>query len=210
MKTMFAALSLFFSLVIQAQTLPETGEFSVGDKLIYQTKASGKSSKYEFVFNEVNQSLVKGIATIDGKRMEFESPAHGYLGKEFCLADVMECEWTPAVKLFDKNTKIGDKWTITTTVKLKNNTIVDEAIEFKAEKFEKVKVAAGEFDSIRVFAAGSIKAKVEKGDVYNGTLRMTTWFGMINNRLVLIKREYTNTFKQPFSQELLKLPELAN
>jgi hypothetical protein len=210
MKTMFAALSLFFSLVIQAQTLPETGEFSVGDKLIYQTKASGKLSKYEFVFNEVNQSLVKGIATIDGKRMEFESPAHGYLGKEFCLADVMECEWTPAVKLFDKNTKIGDKWTITTTVKLKNNTIVDEAIEFKAEKFEKVKVAAGEFDSIRVFAAGSIKAKVEKGDVYNGTLRMTTWFGMINNRLVLIKREYTNTFKQPFSQELLKLPELAN
>lgn len=210
MKAFIYLTTLLFSLAIQAQTFPEAAEFAVGDKLTYQTKASGKSSKYEFVFTEVSSSQVKGTASIDGKQMEFESPAHGYLGKEFCLADVMECEWSPPVKIFEKTTKVGDKWTATTNIKLKNNTVVDEAIEFKAEKFEKVKVPAGEFNSIRIYATGTIKAKVEKGDVYNGTLKMTTWFGVINNRLVMIKREYTNSFKQPFSQELAKQPEIVN
>ena len=210
MRAFFYLSALLFSTVLQAQTFPDAADFTAGDKLTYQTKASGKSSKYEFIFTEASVSQVKGTASIDGKQMEFESPAHGYLGKEFCLADVMECEWSPSVKLFDKTTKVGDKWTATTNIKLKNNTVVDEVIEFKAEKFEKVKVPAGEFESIRVYATGTIKAKVEKGDVYNGTLKMTTWFGVVNNRLVMIKREYTNSFKQPFSQELSKLPELVN
>ena len=210
MKVFSYLAALLFSLAVQAQTFPESAEFAAGDKLTYQTRASGKSSKYEFIFTEASSLQVKGTTSIDGKQMEFESPAHGYLGKEFCLADVMECEWTPAVKLFDKNTKVGDKWTVTTNIKLKNNTVVDETIEFKAEKLEKVKVPAGEFESIRVYSTGTIKAKVEKGDVYNGTLKMTTWFGVVNNRLVMIKREYTNSFKQPFSQEISKLPELVN
>lgn len=210
MKVVFYLAALFFSSVVQAQTFPETAEFTAGDKLTYQIKASGKSRKYEFIFSEVSSSIVKGTASIDGKKMEFESPAHGYLGKEFCLADVMECEWSPPVKLFDKTTKVGDKWTATTKIKSKNNTVVDEVIEFKAEQFEKVKVPAGEFESIRVYVTGTIKAKLERGDVYNGTLKMTTWFGVVNNKLVMIKREYTNSFKQPFSQELLKLPELIN
>ncbi len=210
MKILFYLAALFFSSVVQAQTFPEVVEFTVGEKLTYHTKASGKSNKYEFIFTEVSSSQVKGTASIAGKQMEFESPAHGYLGKEFCLADVMECEWSPPVKLFDKTTKVGDKWTATTNIKLKNNTVVDEVIEFKAEKFEKIKVPAGEFESIRVNATGTIKAKVEKGEVYNGTLKLTTWFGVVNKRLVLIKREYTNSFKQPFSQELEKAPDAPN
>lgn len=190
-----------------AQSLPEFSEFMPGEKLTYQTKASGKTSKYEFVFAEVNSSTTRGTVSIDGKQMEFESPAHGYLGKEFCLADVMECEWTPPVKMFTKDSKLGDKWSATTTVKMKNNTVVDETIESKVEKFEKIKVPAGEFEAFRVSSTGSIKAKVEKGDVYTGTLKMTTWFGVVNKRLVLIKRDYTNSFRQPFTQELSKLPE---
>jgi hypothetical protein len=210
MRPFFYLSALLFSTFLQAQTFPDAVNFTAGDKLTYQTKASGKSSKYEFIFTETSASQVRGTASIDGKQMEFESPAHGYLGKEFCLADVMECEWSPPVKLFDKTTKVGDKWTATTNIKLKNNTVVDEVIEFKAEKFEKIKVPAGEFESIRVNANGTIKAKVEKGDVYTGTLKMTTWFGIVNNRVVMIKREYTNSFKQPFSQELAKQPEITN
>ena len=196
--------------VAHAQTLPESTNFQVGDKLIYQTKASGKTSKYEFVFTEADSSHVRGTASIDGKQMEFEAPAHGYLGKEFCLAEIMECEWSPAVKIFDRSTKLGDKWSDSTIIKMKNNTVVEETIESRVEKFEKVKVPAGEFESFRIDATGTIKAKVEKGDVYTGTLKMKTWFGVVGNRLVLIKREYTNSFRQPFLQELSKLPELAN
>lgn len=210
MRIFFYLTALLFSTLLQAQTLSDAADFTAGDKLTYQTKASGKSSKYEFIFTEASSSQVKGTASIDGKQMEFQSPAHGYLEKEFCLADVMECEWSPPVKLFDKTTKVGDKWTATTNIKLKNNTVVDEVIEFKAEKFEKIKVPAGEFESIRVNSTGTIKAKVEKGEVYNGTLKLTTWFGVVNKRLVLIKREYTNSFKQRFSQELEKAPDAPN
>lgn len=194
----------------QADTFQDFSEFAAGDKITYQIKFYGKSSKYEFAFSDVNSSLVKGTASIDGKQMEFEAPAHGYLGKEFCLADVMDCEWTPAVKLFDKNTKLGDKWSVTTVIQMRNKTIVEEVIESKAEKLEKIKVPAGEFETLRVYSTGTIKAKAEKGEVYNGTLKMTTWFGIANKRLVMIKREYTNTFRQPFSQELSKLPEILN
>lgn len=207
MKKIFLFSLIAFCGIASAQSLPEFSEFTAGEKLAYQTKASGKTSKYEFVFTEVNSSIARGTVSIDGKQMEFESPAHGYLGKEFCLADVMECEWTPPVKMFDKDSKLGDKWSGSTIVKMKNNTVVDETIESKVDKFEKVKVPAGEFEAFRISSTGSIKAKLEKGDVYTGTLKMTTWFGVVNKRLVLIKRDYTNSFRQPFTQELLKLPE---
>ena len=210
MKLVIYLITFLISLQIQAQTLPEAGEFVAGDKIIYKTKVLGKSSRYEFVFTEVGRTHVKGDVSIDAKQMEFESPAHGYLGKEFCLADVTECEWYPAVKLFDKNTKPGEKWTAIVNIKLKTNTIVDEEIEFRAESYEKVKVIAGEFETIRVVATRTIKAKLEKGDIYNGTFKMTTWFGVADNRLALIKREYKNSFKQAFSQELEKISKISN
>jgi hypothetical protein len=102
MKVAFYLFALAFSLNIQAQTLSESKEFTAGDKLTFQTKGPGKSSKYEFIFTEVNSSMVKGTTCIDDKQTEFGSPSHGYLGKEFCLADVMGCEWTPPVKLIEK------------------------------------------------------------------------------------------------------------
>lgn len=208
MKQIFIIALMLFSTNVFCNPFVETEEFKVGDKITYQTKVGAKSSKYEFTFTEVNSDNVKGITTINNKQMEFESPAHGYLGKEYCLADIMECQWDLPVKLFDKSTDVDSKWTGSTKVKMQNNTVVDEVIDFKAEKIEKIKVPAGEFDSIRVQANGSIKAKIEKGDVYNGTLKMTTWFGVVNKRLILIKREYTNSFKQTFTQELLTLPEI--
>lgn len=193
-----------------AQTLPAYEEFKPGDKLTYNTKVGFKSSKYEFIFQEVSPTFVKGITTMDGKQMDFEAPAHGYLGKEFCLADVMACEWTPPVKLFDQSTQLNDKWSATTIVSLQNKVLVEEVITHSAEKFEKIKIAAGEFGAIKISATGSMKAKTPKGEIYTGSLKMTTWMGVANNRLVMLKREYSNTFKQSFLQELSKPPELAN
>lgn len=193
-----------------AQSLAQFSDFVSDDKLTYKTVADFKKGTYEFKFTEITPNSVKGIATYDNKKMEFEMPAHGYLGKEFCLADVQECEWKAPLKMFDKDSKLNDEWTGTTLVTLRNKTLVDEVLKSKVEKFEKIKIQAGEFDAFKVYTTGSIKAKLANGDTYTGTLWMSTWFGVANNRLVLLKREYKNTFKQSFTQELAKLPEISN
>ncbi len=209
-KALLVSVVAMASTIAVAQTLPAFEDFKPGDKLTYNTKVGFKSSIYEFTFAEATPAIVKGVASIDGKQMEFQAPAHGYLGKEYCLADVMECDWTPPVKLFDKSIQVADKWTSTTLVSLQNKFLVDEVLESKADKFEKIKIAAGVFDAIKITSTGSIKSKSPKGETYSGSLRMTTWVGVSNNRLVMLKREYSNTFKQSFYQELAKVPDIVD
>ena len=210
MKKIFFAILTFISVASYAQTLPAHSDFAPGDKLTYNTRVGFKNGKYEFIFSEVTSNFVKGIAIYDNQKMDFEMPAHGYLGKEFCLAEVMECNWTAPVKMFDKDSKLNDKWAGTTVVTMQNKSLIEEVLESKVEKFEKIKIKAGEFDAFKVYTTGSIKAKLAKGDVYTGTLKMSTWFGVANNRLVLLKREYKNSFNSTFIQELANLPEIAN
>lgn len=192
-----------------ATPLPEFEEFAVGDKLTYQTRADGRSSSHTFTFSESNPAGVKGTVEIGGQKMTFEAPAHGYLGRELCLAQVMTCEWTPPVKMFDRTLKINDSWNATTVVNTGKKILVDEVLQSKVERADRVKVPAGEFDALLVLVSGTIKATTERGDVYKGTLKMRTWFGVVNKRLVLIKRDYENSFGDTFTQELAKLPELA-
>lgn len=208
-KIIFQILLIFISFNSIAQTLPSYSDFVPGDTLTYNTKAESKNGKYEFIFTDVTSDYVKGIAIYNNKKMDFEMPAHGYLGKEFCLAEVVECEWKAPVKMFDKDSKLNDKWTGSTLVSLQTKTLAEEVLESRVEKFEKIKIQAGDFDAFKVYTTGSIKAKLATGEVYKGTLKMFTWFGVANNRLVLLKREYKNSFNSTFSQELAKLPELA-
>jgi len=113
--------------------------------------------------------------------------------------------------MFDKNTKLGDTWQVTTDIDLEEPSIVQEDLYFKAEKVEKIKIAAGEYDAMRVDTTGVIRWKSKKNnDSATATLTMTTWYGVANQRLVMLKRDYKNTFKGAFTQELMKKPELSN
>jgi len=202
---------LFSSLYAFAQEIGEYEDFKPGDVLTYSTKAEGKAGEYIFSFTEVQDGAVKGVTTFMGKKMQFESPAHGYLGKEFCLAEVAECQWTPPAKLFDKNDKLNDKSKMFTRVDIKgtDTAYAEEELSNTVEKIEKIKVPAGEFNAFKVKTTGTIKAVLKNGKTYPGTLNMTTWYGVVNQRMVMIKREYTNSFKGDFMQELSKIPEIA-
>ena len=198
-----------FTASARAAPLSEFGEFAPGDKLTYQTRADGRTRTHTFTFSESSPTGVKGTVEIGGQQMTFEAPAHGYLGRELCLAQVMTCEWTPPVKMFDRTAQVNDTWNTTTVVTTGKKILVDEILESKVERADRVKVPAGEFDSLLVLTTGSIKATTERGEVYKGTLKMRTWFGVVNKRLVLIKRDYENSFRETFTQELAKLPELS-
>jgi len=135
------------------------------------------------------------------------------LSKEFAPGGpyFQKAEWKPAVKIFDKNTKLGDTWQVTTDIDLEEPSIVQEDLYFKAEKVEKIKITAGEYNAIRVDTTGVIRWKSKKNnDSATATLTMTTWYGVSNQRLVMLKRDYKNSFKGAFTQELMKKPELSN
>jgi len=196
-----------------SQELGNFDDFKPGDKITYSVKTPSSTGEYVFTFTETSPNQVKGVATIAGKKMDFEAPAHGYLSKEFAPGGsfFQKAEWKPAVKMFDKNTKLGDTWQVTTDIDLEEPSIVQEDLYFKAEKIEKIKIAAGEYDAMRVDTTGVIKWKSKKNnDSATATLTMTTWYGVSNQRLVMLKRDYKNTFKGAFTQELMKKPELSN
>jgi hypothetical protein len=202
MKILLALIFSAVALPTTAQMLQTYETYKTGDTISYATRVGLRSYLHEFQIQEVLSGRLKGTVTIDNKKMDYEAPAQGFLGKEFCLAKIMECEWTPPVKIFDNDLKVNDEWSLATRVKMQDGTVVDEQIQSVADKFERLSVPAGEFDSIRISSNGEIKATAANGVVYVGTLKMTTWAGVVNGRLVMLKRTYSNSFRQSFSQEL--------
>jgi hypothetical protein len=204
LKYMAVAISLTFSFSITsfAQRLPDFEDFKAGDVIQYSLKIPGKFESFEYQITEASSSGLKGLVVRGTKSNEFTAPKNGYLEKEFCFVNGQKCSWSPAVKFFDGEMKVGDKWKSTYVV-TSEEALVDQSIEHKVEKFEKIKIKLGEFETYRIFASGPMKATLFKNnEVLKGSLKMTYWVGVFNKRLVILKREYSNDFRQSFSQEL--------
>lgn len=207
LKNWIVAINLIFSFSITsfAQLLPDFEDVKAGDVIQYSMKIPGKSELFEYQITEVSSLGIKGQVVKGTKSNEFTAPKNGYLEKEFCFVDGQKCSWSPAVKFFDGEIKVGDKWKSTYVVTTEE-ALVDQSIEHKVEKFEKIKIKLGEFESFKIFASGPMKATLLKNnEVFKGSLKMTYWVGVFNKRLVILKREYSNDFRQSFSQELLAI-----
>ena len=205
LKFLAAAISLIFSITSFAQRLPDFEDVKAGDVIQYSLKIPGKSESFEYQITEASSSGLQGLVVRGKKSNEFTAPKNGYLEKEFCFVDGQRCSWSPAVKFFDGEIKVGDKWKSTYVVTTED-ALVDQSIEHKVEKFEKIKIRLGEFETYRIFASGPMKATLFKNnEVFKGSLKMTYWVGVFNKRLVILKREYSNDFQQSFSQELQSL-----
>jgi len=206
----FAVALLFTSTAATAQQLPEHTNFQSGDRVKYFLKDTIKSKSFEYQINEVDGSTRKGAVVRSGKTTEFLASKNGYLEKEFCFVQLQVCSWTPAIKLFDATMKVGDRWTGSTDIQTEDASVV-EVIEHKVEKFEKMKIKLGEFPSFKINAGGSVKATMLKGGaVFTGSLKMTYWVGVVNKRLLILKWEYSNDFRQKFYQELESVQAAAN
>lgn len=193
---------LFFCLSAYSQSLPEYEGFKAGDRVKYFLKNSQKSESFEYQITEIDGTARKGLVIRGGRSSEYQASKNGLLEKEFCFVQLHVCSWTPAVKLFDEDMKVGSEWSGPSTIQTED-AVVDEVIKHKVEKIEKVKIKLGEFLTYKITALGSIKATMTKGgEVYKGTLKMTYWVGVVNKRLVIVKWEYSNDFQQKFYQEL--------
>jgi hypothetical protein len=195
------------SSLVSAQSQKSFSKFQAGDKLIYEVIRPKDRGNYEFEFLEVKDDQSVGLVSHGGKFMIFEGPKHGYLGKEFAISlGPVETEWSPPVKLFDEGLKVGDQFKQRTSIKLSNGIRLVEVLESQVVGHEKVQVLAGEFDSTRIETVGGIEGRDASGSPFKGTLNMSVWYGVANGRLVMLKRTYSNSFRDKFSQELLEPP----
>ncbi|MEY4368543.1 MAG: hypothetical protein RL564_493 [Pseudomonadota bacterium] len=197
------AIALFLvSAAATAQQLPEFTNFRSGDRVKYFLKNNIKSESFEYQINEVDGSARKGTVVRGGRSTEFLTSKNGYLEKEFCFVQLHVCSWSPAIKLFDETMKVGDQWTGSSDIQTEDASVI-EVLEHKVERFEKIKIKLGEFSTFKINASGSVKATMLKGgEVYKGSLKMTYWVGVVNKRLLILKWEYSNDFRQKFYQEL--------
>ena len=49
-----------------------------------------------------------------------------------------------------------------------------------------------------------------KSEVFSGKSTAKIWVGIVNNRALILKREYQNSFGEKFVQELAELPKVSD
>lgn len=97
----------------------------------------------------------------------------------------------------------GKKWVSSATLKQPTGTTLKMSQNFEAKGVEKVKVAAGEFDAIKILATLSIEQTDANGKVTKSTGDATAWF---SKGIGLVKQviNLTGPQKQVITVELIR------
>jgi len=207
-KIFFYFFALILPTTVAGQTiLSNTIPFENGDQITYIFKElpSGKSSEIRYVFDDINDASFVGRFYKEDLVLPIKSPRLGTIGDEVCLGTFEKCSFSPPMKLFDKNIKIGDEWR--QSIKVTGQTFIsDVSQDVKVVKQEKVRIPLGEFDSFKVVAKGKFKGVTTKGDKFSGTETSELWVGNVSDKLVVLKANYANSFQDKWAIELSRGP----
>ena len=186
------------------QSIPPHTPVEVGDKFSYQyVTMKGTTKELIYVIEKVESNQITGIASIDGNQIEFNTPVWGYQLQDFSLSAQKQVTVDPPIKIFDENLKVGQKWA---NVYSLDGGIFKAQVngQYSVEKFEKLKLKIGEFDSFLIVHNDTVKLTVD--EVFNGKQSEKIWVGVVNNKLLILKREFLGFTKQNFNIELSELP----
>lgn len=182
-----------------------------GDKLSYALKIGGTSkiTKIDYYFTDVTENLLIGFQTRDNKVMQVRTKEYGTATNDICWGVGQKCVFDPPMKLFDKDIKINDEWV--NKFKVTAEEFVSNVIqEVKVEKQEKIKLKIGEFETFKIVAKGKINGSTVRNEKFSGTESFEIWVANINNKLAIVKLEYSNSFKEKWTAELDVLPLPSN
>jgi len=188
--------------------LSNTTLYENGDKLSYVLKIAGSSkpTKIDYYFTDVTENSLIGFQTINNKVTQVRTKEYGTSTNSLCWGNSQKCTFDPPMKLFDKNIKVGDEWI--NKFKLTGEDFYSNTTqEVKVEKQERIKISLGEFDTIKVVAKGKFTGRTNRNESFSGSDINEIWVGNINKKLVMIKTEYSNSFKEKWSAELDSLPK---
>jgi hypothetical protein len=209
MKTVFCFLIYFLlSSCSHAQALfSSTSLHEPGDKLSYSLKTGGanKIIQIEYVFTEVSESELIGYQIRDGKVMPVKTAQYGIATYDMCWDVGQNCIFDPPMRLFDRNIKLADQWVNRFKVTAEDF-VSNVTQEVKVIKQEKVSLKFGDFDAYKIEMKSKFNGTTSKGQSFNGTDAAEFWVAAVDNKMTLVKMNYSNSFKDKFSAELDSQP----
>jgi hypothetical protein len=204
-----ALLLCWLPLQLMAQTLGNFEPFEAGDTVVYSVTMNGAVKKLEYNYVTVDKNGAAGKVTYGDKEGEFKSSAPGLEEKDIALSNGQIFIRTPPIKIFEPGLQIGSKWN--TVFEAKGETLTAQVIQqAQASKLEKVKLKFGEYDAILVTNNDVIQGINNKSEVFSGKSTAKIWVGIVNNRALILKREYQNSFGEKLVQELAELPKVSD
>ncbi len=199
----------FFPFQLFAQVLGNFEPFEAGDALVYSVNVNGTVKKLEYSYVTSDKNGVSGKVIFGDKEGEFKSPGLGFEEKDFGLSNGQMFSRVPPIKLFEPSIQVGNKWNA--LFEAKGETLTVQIIQqAQASKLEKVKFKFGEYEAILVTNNDAIQGITNKSEVFVGKSTAKIWVGVVNNRALILKREYQNSFGDKFVQELAELPKVSD
>lgn len=192
-----------------AQALGNFEPFEAGDVLVYSVNANGNLKKLEYNFVTVDKNGVAGKVIYGDKEGEFKSSGLGLQEKDVALNNGQIFLRTPAVKIFEPGLQVGSKWN--DVFEAKGEALTAQVIrQSQASKIEKVKLKFGEYDAVLIADNSVLQGINNKSEVFSGKSTAKIWIGVVNNRMLVVKYEYQNSFGEKFVQELAELPKISD
>lgn len=198
-----AAVLLFVPVFAYAQTIERPAkDVEPGDKVAYNWTLNNKKMVLEFDFTEISADKIIGVQHVDGKQYPYTLARSDLtLLSSMCFSNGQSCTFAPGAKGLDFPLQKGKKWESTFTVSGKTFTS-DVESKYKVEKFEKVKTPAGVFEAVRISHKGKIAGRDLHGNNFSGSEKGEYWMALVNGKIIMVKGEYRNSFKERYALEL--------
>jgi len=201
----FALLAAFLiPTAASAQKLERTKNWEVGDKLTYNYVRGGRPMKLVEEVVAVTDDEIRMTQQVDGRTYEVvHSTRDLSRQKGVCLPNGQACDWSPGDAWATFPLDKGKTWSYTVTVtgeQFTSTQTVDRAVE----GMEKISTPAGQFNAYRISSADRIESRSKVGGGPRlGTANYKYYLTSIKGKLVFLKNDYTNSFGESFTRELV-------
>jgi hypothetical protein len=189
---------------VSAQKLERTKNWEVGDRLTYNYVRNGKAMSLVEEVVAVTDDEIRMTQQVDGRTFEVvHSTRDLSRRKGICLPNGQACGWSPGDLWADFPLHEGKRWSYTATIT--GETFVSRtAVERAVKGLETIDTPAGRFDAYRISSTDRIESRGKTGgDATLGTASYDYFVTSIKGKLVFLKNDYTNSFGQSFSRELV-------
>lgn len=205
----FALFLCLLPLNLLAQGLSGFEPYESGDVVTYTVNVNGSNKKLEYTYMNVDKNGASGKVIFGDKEGDFSTATFGHEEKDFALSNGQLMVRKPALKIIDANLQVGSKWNdvFEVTSDLLTVQIIQQAM---ATKSEKVKLRFAEVESNLITNNAILQGINTKSEMFSGKSNAKIWVGVVNNRALILKREYQNSFGEKVLQELAEPPRISD
>jgi hypothetical protein len=186
-----------------AQKVESFNFWEPGDKTTYNWVANNKAQQVQETWISSTGEEVVGTQKFGDKEIPIVVSKSSLLQlKRMCNINGQACAFSPGRKMFELPLEKGKQWT--GTYALEGETFTAQISEdARVEKYEKVRVPAGEFDAFKISITSRVKGTTSKGDAFNIRSDEIHWIAFIAGKPVWVKITASNSSGDKASRELV-------